>query len=35
MVPRIIEEHLVHGQVVQEWAIGRVAADEYIRKQEG
>jgi NADP-reducing hydrogenase subunit HndB len=35
MVPRIIQEHLVHGQVVQEWAIGRVAADEYIRKQEG
>ena len=26
MVPRIIEEHLVQGQVVEEWAIGRVAA---------
>lgn len=25
MVPRIIEEHLVHGRVVEEWAIGRVA----------
>jgi NADP-reducing hydrogenase subunit HndB len=24
MVPRIIEEHLVRGQVVQEWAMGRV-----------
>ena len=26
MVPRIIEEHLVQGTVVEEWAIGRVAA---------
>jgi len=26
MVPRIIEEHLVNGRVVNEWAIGRVAA---------
>ena len=26
MVPRIIEEHLVQGKVVAEWAIGRVAA---------
>jgi len=26
MVPRIIEEHLVQGQVVEEWAIGRVVA---------
>jgi len=26
MVPRIIEEHLVNGQVVNEWVIGRVAA---------
>ena len=26
MVPRIIEEHLVQGKVVEEWAIGRVAA---------
>ncbi len=26
MVPRLIEEHLVNGRVVSEWAIGRVAA---------
>jgi NADP-reducing hydrogenase subunit HndB len=26
MVPRIIEEHLVQGNVVAEWAVGRVAA---------
>ena len=26
MVPRIIEEHLVQGEVVEEWAVGRVAA---------
>ena len=25
MVPRIIEEHLLKGLVVQEWAMGRVA----------
>ncbi len=25
MVPRIIDEHLLKGQVVQEWAMGRVA----------
>jgi len=25
MVPRIIEEHLVRGNVVEEWAVGRVA----------
>ena len=24
MVPRLIEEHLVNGQVVQEWAVGFV-----------
>jgi NADP-reducing hydrogenase subunit HndB len=24
MVPRLIEEHLVHGNVVAEWAFGRV-----------
>jgi len=24
MVPRLIEEHLVHGRVVQEWALGRL-----------
>lgn len=27
MVPRIIDEHLLKGQVVQEWAMGRVAGD--------
>jgi NADP-reducing hydrogenase subunit HndB len=30
MVPRIIDEHLVHGHVVEEWVVGRVAA-----RQEG
>ena len=25
MVPRLIEEHLVKGNVVEEWVIGRVA----------
>lgn len=24
MVPRLIEEHLIHGRVVEEWALGRV-----------
>jgi NADP-reducing hydrogenase subunit HndB len=24
MVPRIIEEHLIKGNVVQEWAVGRL-----------
>jgi NADP-reducing hydrogenase subunit HndB len=24
MVPRLIEEHLVQGQVVEEWTVGRV-----------
>jgi len=24
MVPRLVEEHLVKGQVVQEWAVGRL-----------
>ncbi len=24
MVPRLIEEHLVKGRVVQEWALGRL-----------
>ena len=28
MVPRIIEEHLVQGGVVEEWAFGRVAAEQ-------
>ena len=27
MVPRLIEEHLVEGQVVEEWAFGRVPLD--------
>jgi len=26
MVPRLIEEHLVGGRVVEEWVVGRVAA---------
>ena len=28
MVPRIIEEHLIKGNVVEEWAIGRLATRE-------
>jgi (2Fe-2S) ferredoxin len=24
MVPRLIEEHLVNGRVVQEWVVGRM-----------
>jgi len=24
MVPRIIEEHLIRGKVVEEWVVGRV-----------
>jgi NADP-reducing hydrogenase subunit HndB len=27
MVPRLIEEHLIRGQVVQEWVIGRLGAE--------
>jgi NADP-reducing hydrogenase subunit HndB len=27
MVPRLIEEHLVRGNVVQEWAMGRVPGE--------
>ncbi len=27
MVPRLIEQHLIHGQVVQEWALGRVPTE--------
>lgn len=27
MVPRLIEEHLVNGRVVQEWVFGRVSDD--------
>jgi len=26
MVPRLIEEHLIQGHVVEEWAVGRIAA---------
>jgi NADP-reducing hydrogenase subunit HndB len=26
MVPRLIEDHLTNGQVVDEWVVGRVAA---------
>jgi NADP-reducing hydrogenase subunit HndB len=25
MVPRLVEEHLIRGNVVEEWAIGRIA----------
>jgi NADP-reducing hydrogenase subunit HndB len=27
MVPRLIEEHLINGNVVEEWAIGRLPTD--------
>ncbi len=27
MVPRLIEEHLLKGQVVEEWAMGRVSTE--------
>lgn len=27
MVPRLIREHLVEGQVVQEWAVGRLGSE--------
>ena len=27
MVPRLIEEHLVNGNVVQEWVMGRVPSE--------
>jgi (2Fe-2S) ferredoxin len=27
-VPRLIEEHLIKGQVIQEWAIGRLAIED-------
>ncbi len=27
MVPRIIEEHLIGGKVVQEWAVGRLVKE--------
>jgi len=26
MVPRIVDEHLVQGHIVEEWVVGRVAA---------
>ncbi|HET90572.1 MAG TPA: (2Fe-2S) ferredoxin domain-containing protein [Chloroflexi bacterium] len=25
MVPRIIEEHVIHGRVVDDWVVGRIA----------
>ena len=25
MVPRLIEEHLINGNVVEEWAVGRIS----------
>ena len=25
MVPRLIEEHLINGKVVEEWAVGRIS----------
>jgi NADP-reducing hydrogenase subunit HndB len=28
MVPRIIEEHLIQGDVVEEWVVGRVTGQE-------
>jgi NADP-reducing hydrogenase subunit HndB len=27
MIPRLIEEHLINGNVVKEWAIGRLPTD--------
>jgi len=27
MVPRLVEEHLLKGEVVQEWAMGRLPAE--------
>jgi NADP-reducing hydrogenase subunit HndB len=27
MVPRLIEEHLIHGRVVSDWVVGRMAKD--------
>jgi NADP-reducing hydrogenase subunit HndB len=27
MIPRLIEEHLINGRVVSEWAVGRLAKD--------
>ena len=27
MIPRLIEEHLIHGRVVPEWVVGRLAND--------
>ena len=28
MVPRVIEEHLIRGNVVEEWVVGRVTGQE-------
>jgi (2Fe-2S) ferredoxin len=28
-VPRLIEEHLIRGQVVQEWAISRMETQKF------
>ncbi len=28
MVPRLVEEHLVHGRPVKSWVLGRMAVDE-------
>ena len=27
MIPRLIEEHLINGRVVNEWVVGRMAKD--------
>jgi NADP-reducing hydrogenase subunit HndB len=27
MIPRLIEEHLINGRVVNEWVVGRMARD--------
>ncbi len=27
MIPRLIEEHLINGRVVNEWVVGRLAKD--------
>lgn len=35
MVPRLIEEHLVRGTVVQEWALGRVPTAGIGQSDEG
>jgi len=30
MAPRIVEEHIVHGRVVEEWVVGRIAAGQEV-----